>query len=299
MQPSVFTILDERVPVADGVALHVRRWRGGTTARGFLLVHGLSSNAHLWDEVAALVAAAGHDVTAIDLRSHGSSDAPDAGYDTATAADDVAAVARALGVTGAVVAGQSWGANVVVQVAARHPSVVAALALIDGGLADMSRVFASWAACEEALRPPDIDGTSAEALRGRFRAGHPDWSDQAIEATLASMAIAADGTVSRRLSIPHHMQIVRSMWDDSPARYYADIHVPVLLMPALPDPGATATGAAQAPEDAERWRRVAAAANALEDATIREYIGADHDIHAQHPTDVAADLLALAGRLGR
>ncbi len=152
----------------------------------------------------------GTPAVAIDLRSHGDSEAPTTGYTTATAADDVAAVAHALGISGAVVAGQSWGGDVAVQVAARHAGVAAALALVDGGWSDLSASFPSWEACEKTLRPPDIDGRPADELRGWFRNGHSDWSDTAIEATLANMRVAADGTVSRRLSIPHHMEIVRA-----------------------------------------------------------------------------------------
>ncbi len=280
---------DDRIPVADStageVALHVRRWGIRAPRRPYLLVHGLSSNARLWDGVAGALATAGHPVTAIDLRSHGTSDAPSTGYDTATAADDVAAVAHALGITAAVVAGQSWGGDVVVQVAARHPEVVGALALVDGGWSELAASFPSWDACEKALRPPEIDGRLADELRGWFRSGHPDWSDTAIEATLANTNVAPDGTVSRRLSIPHHMEIVRSMWDDPPNAYYPDVAVPVLLMPALP-----------ASDDTERRRRVTEAAYALGNAEVREYVGGDHDLHAQHPDLVAADLLALASR---
>src|SRR2546430_14287726 len=94
---------DARVRVAQGVFLHVRRWPG--EKRPFLLVHGLSSNARLWDGVAAELSAAGHAVHAVDLRSHGDSDAPPDGYDTATAAEDLAA----FGLTGVVAAGPSWG----------------------------------------------------------------------------------------------------------------------------------------------------------------------------------------------
>ena len=46
---------DLLVPVADGVRLHVRHW-SGAEGRPFLLVHGLSSNARLWDETAAHLA---------------------------------------------------------------------------------------------------------------------------------------------------------------------------------------------------------------------------------------------------
>src|SRR5690242_10169745 len=163
-------VTDARVPVADGVHLHVRRWPGDR--RPFLLVHGLSSNARLWDGVAAELSAAGHPVHAVDLRSHGDSDAPPEGYDTATAADDLAA----LGLTGVVAVGQSWGGNVVVSLAAKHPEVVAALALIDGGWLDLTQSFPTWEAAEAALRPPDIEGLPASELRRYLRENHPDWS---------------------------------------------------------------------------------------------------------------------------
>src|SRR5256714_10827562 len=120
-------VTDDRVRVADGVNLHVRRWPGDK--RPFLLVHGLSSNARLWDGVAAELSGAGHPVHAVDLRSHGDSDAPPDGYDTATAAEDLAA----LGLTGVVAVGQSWGGSVVVTLAAQYPEVAAAPAPVGGG----------------------------------------------------------------------------------------------------------------------------------------------------------------------
>jgi pimeloyl-ACP methyl ester carboxylesterase len=282
------SVSDERVGVAPGVELHVRRWPGRPGSRGFLLVHGLSSNARLWDAVADRLSAAGHPATAVDLRSHGESDAPEAGYDTGTAAADVAAVLAALDIRAAVAAGQSWGGNVVVTLAARHPRLVAGLALVDGGWFSPSDEFPSWEACERALRPPAIDGTPVSQVRDFMRQVHPGWSDAAIEATVANLAVAPDGTVRRRLSIEHHMAIVRSMWDDPPRRHYAAVSVPVLLMPALP---------LDAQAAAPRRARVAAVAATLPDATVSEYAGGDHDLHAQQPDRVADDLLALAARL--
>jgi hypothetical protein len=85
------------------------------------------------------------------------------------------------------------------------------------------------------------------------------------------------------------MQIVRSMWDDPPQPYYPAITVPVLLIPAIP--ADLAAGSA-------RRAHIQAAADALHDATIREYVGADHDLHAQHPDELATDLLGLAARIG-
>jgi hypothetical protein len=43
---------------------------------------------------------------------------------------------------------------------------------------------------------------------------------------------------------------------------------------------------------------VAGVAAAMPRATIREYEGADHDLHAQYPRRVAADLIALAKEAG-
>ncbi|WP_170213106.1 alpha/beta fold hydrolase [Catellatospora citrea] len=247
----------------------------------FLLVHGLSSNARLWDEVGDALAAAGHPSWAVDLRGHGESDAPESGYDTGTAAADLAAVITTLGLSRPVVAGQSWGGNVVVRLAAKHPDLPGALGLVDGGWIDLHAAFPDWQSCERALRPQDIDGRPAAAMRQWLASAHPDWSDTAREATLANMRIRADGTVARRLTIPHHLEILRSMWDGPPGPDLPLVAVPALLLPAL------------GPQD-ERADTVRRAAAALPDATVRWYPGADHDLHAQHPATIAADLLTLA-----
>jgi len=273
--------------------LRVRWWdpSGGAAGPPFVLVHGLSSNARVWDEVAAVLADAGHEVAAVDLRSHGESEAPSDGYDTATAAHDVAAVCSALFAGGRVVAvGQSWGGNVVVRLAARYPSLVAAVGLVDGGWLDLATAFDSWEACAAALRPPDVDGVPAEALRQRFATDHPDWSPAAVAATVANLRELPDGTVRRRLSIDNHMRILRSMWDDPPWPDFAAIAVPALLMPALP------VRDGPSPVRGDKRVLVARAADALAQARVREYVGGDHDLHAQQPAAVAADLLTLAAQ---
>jgi pimeloyl-ACP methyl ester carboxylesterase len=272
-----------KVPVADGVRLHVRHWPGAPDRIPFLLVHGLASNARLWDGVAARLAAAGCPVYAVDLRSHGESERPADGYDTATAASDVAAVAVALDLPRAVVAGQSWGGDVTVAVAAKHPDRVRAIALVDGGWTDLRDAFASWEACEAQLRPPELDGMRAADMAAWLRRAHPDWADWAIEATLANLHVDSSGRLTRRLPIPLHMRILRSMWEDPPSPLFASVRVPALLLPAVGD------------GDERKRAAVARAAAALPDATIREYVGADHDLHAQHPRRLAADLLMLAG----
>jgi pimeloyl-ACP methyl ester carboxylesterase len=215
--------------MADGARLRVLDTPG--KERPFLLVHGLASNARLWDGVGRVLAEAGHRVVAVDQRGHGESDQPEGVYGTSGAAADLSVLAEKLDLDGAVVAGQSWGGNVVVELAATYPGVASALALVDGGWIDLPHEFSSWRECERMLTPPPLDGVRAEDLERRMRQAHPDWADWAIEATAANLRVE-DGFVRRRLTIPHHMQIVRSMWEHPPQRFFGDVTVPVLLVPA-------------------------------------------------------------------
>jgi pimeloyl-ACP methyl ester carboxylesterase len=56
----------------------------------------------------------GHTVVAVDQRGHGRSSKPDDGFDMATVAHDLELLVGELGLDRPIVAGQSWGANVVV-----------------------------------------------------------------------------------------------------------------------------------------------------------------------------------------
>ena len=105
----------------------------------------------------------------VDLRGHGRSSKPDAGYDVTTVAGDLAASSRASGSSGRCVVGQSWGGNVVLELAVRRPSAIRGIACVDGGWLEPRTVFADWQACRAALAPPRLVG---RPLR-RDRASHP------------------------------------------------------------------------------------------------------------------------------
>src|SRR5207249_673446 len=68
-------VVERRIVVAPGVELHVEVRAGNRAAAPFVLVHGLASNARLWDGVADHLHAAGHTVVVTDQRGHGRSDA--------------------------------------------------------------------------------------------------------------------------------------------------------------------------------------------------------------------------------
>jgi hypothetical protein len=80
------------------------------------------------------------------------------------------------------------------------------------------------------------------------------------------------------------------MYRGDPRAWYPLVRVPVLLCPAVAADGAPDPGG----RSARRHADVAEALAALPNARVSWYVGADHDIHAQHPGRLAADLLSLA-----
>ena len=280
---------DDAAALPGGPRLALRRTDG--ERRPFLLVHGLASNARTWDGVAARLAAAGHEVVAVDQRGHGRSEQAADGYTTTQCAADLAQLVELLGFTGErapVVVGQSWGGNVVVDLAARH-GLVAGLALVDGGWIRLSHRFATFDECWAALAPPRFDEVRADQLTRWLAEAHPDWSAEGLAGTMANFEMLDDGAVRPWLRREHHREIVRSMYEGEPAALFPLIEVPALLVPVVGDP----------PDEVDVAKRaaVAEAESLLADASVRWYVGADHDVHVQHPEPLAEDLLGLVARV--
>jgi pimeloyl-ACP methyl ester carboxylesterase len=268
--------VDIRIPVTGGVELAVRAYRTGDRAP-VLLVHGLASNARLWDGVAARLADLGHPVAAVDQRGHGQSDKPDEGYDFATLTADLAAVIEALEWQRPLVAGQSWGGNVVLELAIGYPDATRAVACIDGGTIDLAGRFPTWESARQALTPPRLAGRPAADFENIVRAMHPDWPETGILGSLANVEVRTDGTIAPWLTLDRHLAILRQLWEHRPSERYALVPVPVLLVPA---------GLGNRAD-------VAQAEALLARVKTRWFEGADHDVHAQHPIEVA-DLLHAA-----
>jgi pimeloyl-ACP methyl ester carboxylesterase len=279
----------------EGLALHVVAWSPPTSspARGpaFVLVHGLASNARTWDGVAAELARRGHAAYAVDLRGHGRSDKPAGGYDVATVAEDVCHLldnlVRSFGIGRPVLAGQSWGGNVVLEAAARCPDGVLAVVGVDGGTIHLGEEFPEWSQCAAVLAPPAIAGMPAADFERWLRSAHPDWPESGIRGTLANMELRPDGTVAPWLTRDRHMAILRGLWEHDPGATYGRLSVPVLLISARNDRDDHARAVT-------RDHRVAAAVAAMPRGTALWFDGADHDIHAQRPAELAATLLDLA-----
>jgi pimeloyl-ACP methyl ester carboxylesterase len=286
------------VRAGEHMALNVVAWAPAPGALprepSFVLVHGLASNARTWDGTAAELARSGHAAYAVDLRGHGRSDKPAGGYDVATVAEDVCRLldrlARSFGIVRPVLAGQSWGGNVVLEAAARCPDGVLAVVGVDGGTIHLAEEFPEWSQCAAVLAPPDIAGMPAAVFERWLRSAHPDWPESGIRGTLANMELRPDGTVAPWLTRDRHMAILRGLWEHDPGAIYGRLAVPVLLVSARNDRDDHARAVA-------RDHRVAAAVAAMPRGVARWFDGADHDLHAQRPAELAAALMDLAADL--
>lgn len=268
--------MPQLISIDVGVRLHGYEWPGVNTP--FLLLHGLASNSRTWFDVAERLASRGHRVIAYDQRGHGHSDKPESGYDFEAFTADLRKLIDQMALRRPIIAGQSWGGNVVLEFAARYPGVAHGLALVDGGFLDLrARPDGDWETIAERLKPPNLVGTPRDALRRRILAAHPDWSENGVEYTLANFETLADGTVRPWLKLPNHMAILRALWEQSPSALYPRVREPVLIC-------AASRG------DAEflsiKREQVSRAQNGLRLAEVY-WFDADHDIHVHRPQALA------------
>jgi pimeloyl-ACP methyl ester carboxylesterase len=119
-----------RVEVAPAVSLNVAVCGEG---RPVVLLHGFPQTHLMWRHVAPALAAAGHLVICPDLRGYGDSDKPEgtAAYAKRIMAQDVVALAGALGHERFALAGHDRGALVAIRAGLDHPSRITHLALLD------------------------------------------------------------------------------------------------------------------------------------------------------------------------
>jgi pimeloyl-ACP methyl ester carboxylesterase len=102
----------------------------GAGQPAFVFVHGWTCNRTFFAPQAAHFVRQ-HRVVSIDLRGHGESDKPQGPSTRAQDADDIAYVIERLGLGPVVAVGHSMGGTVVLQLAAAHPTSVAAIVMVD------------------------------------------------------------------------------------------------------------------------------------------------------------------------
>ena len=275
--------MSELIATGTGVRLRAVRWGEPATHSGkpIVLVHGLASNAMLWEGAALALVKLGHPVIAVDLRGHGLSDKPEDGYDMSSVTDDLAGLLTAIASRGfamPVVCGQSWGGNVVIELAHKYSSLISGVVPVDGGFLELQNHFADWDSCAVALRPPNLIGTPAKQMRAYMKSAHPDWPQTGIDGAMANMEHLPDGTIKPWLTLERHMLVLHGLWEHKPTAIYNDITVPVMFVPAEGPGGVFAETKRSAIEHALQL---------VPNVRVEWFSPADHDLHAQHPSRFA------------
>ncbi len=237
---------------AGGTRIAVRA-AGDPQGPPIVFVHGWASAGTAWaGQLADPELAAHHRLLAVDLRGHGVSDTPAAGYDdAATWADDLAAVLAHAG-RPAVLVGWSYGGLVITDyLRQRGTTGVAGLVLV-GALTEVGRD-----------RPGGATGTAWDGIMRESLSEDPAVAIPALT-TLASRMTAAPPTgaavqehVGRMLAVPPSVRKALFRRDVGSADVLAAVAVPTMVVHGTGDtvvaPSCAEYAAGKIPGAVVRW----------------------------------------------
>lgn len=128
------------------------------TGSALVLLHSTVCDRRMWDPQWPVLVDAGYRVVRCDFRGYGETPVPQGPHDDAA---DVLDLAGALGVGPVAVVGASYGGTVALEIAARWPQQVTALALLCAGMPGHEPTDALrglWQREEELIEAGDIAG---------------------------------------------------------------------------------------------------------------------------------------------
>ncbi len=281
----------------NDIRMHYLTWNAASSGRPVILVHGLASNARIWEKTAPFLVDGGLSPYALDLRGHGLTDKPDGDYGFDTLSQDINAFMDALSLDKPLLVGHSWGAMLVLDQASRYPvgpRASSAIVLVDGGMTQMDDLPGStWEQVSQRLAPPRLAGTPVENFITMLGAGNDSWKpdDQDISILLANFEVSAEETISPRLSFEHHMQILRSIWEYKTYQRFARLRCPVLMVTAAP---AGSPLAEQQAYLAHKERGLQQAQAAIRKLSVQRMPDTGHDIPLQRPGELAEFIINFA-----
>jgi pimeloyl-ACP methyl ester carboxylesterase len=273
------------VAVAHDAGRRISALQWGAGEPEVVFVHGGAQNAHTWDTV---VLALGRPALAIDLPGHGHSDwRSDGSYTPTTLADDVAGVVAELAPAARLVVGMSLGGLTAMELAARHPSLVAGLVMVD--ITPGVNQRKAKAVIDFVDGPQEFAGF--DDLLARTIEHNPTRSESSLRrGILHNAKQSADGSWRWRYDRSSH---ARSRPDDDPAVEGADgagtspmwddlasISCPITLV----------RGSASPVVDDDD---VAEARRRQPDIDVRVVDGAGHSIQGDRPVELAEILTEL------
>lgn len=251
----------ERDLALPRITVHLRRLDAGGPL--LVLLHGLSADGTVWQGVGRRLSPP-FTLVAADLRGHGLSDHPAAGYRVADYAADVAELLDALtheGGDAVDLLGHSLGALAALGGAAMRPCAVRRLVLVDPPL-DGPRTLASYLRRMLGARHRG----DAEAIRALILEQTPGLSGPLLRAYEQMWGRVADGAIEVAIDAAGY----------DVAGWYPQVAAPTLILRADPRTGDGFGGAA-----AQRARQ------GLRQVEIVTVEGASHNIHAVKPAEFA------------
>jgi pimeloyl-ACP methyl ester carboxylesterase len=153
--------LDFKSQYADvnGVKLHYVE--GGKGQQTVVLIPGWPQTWYAWRKIMPELAKT-YRVIAVDIRGMGSSSRPESGYDTQTAANDIHALMRELGVSRYAVIGHDVGMWIAYPLAAGHEQAVDKLVMIEATIPGVT----PW---PPMLLPPEANAGMAQFMFNQLR----------------------------------------------------------------------------------------------------------------------------------
>lgn len=148
----------------------------GNNGPAIVLVHGLGGSRKTWSSFAPLLAARAR-VAVPDLRGCGDSTRGSAAYTLARTADDIEAVAAAVGFDRYVLVGHSLGGVIVQEILTRRPVNVVGAVLVSTSSRLNEKATENWRRLADAVEARGLSDSPAAAARGfaeEFAAAHPD-----------------------------------------------------------------------------------------------------------------------------
>ena len=161
-----------RVRVGDVWLQYVQDGQG----TDLVLIHGLGSDATIWDADAP-VFAAHHRVTRFDVRGFGASDKPPGPYSPALFARDLDGLLTACAIRNAHVLGISMGGVIAQRFALDFPQRVRSLVLISTSSEVGQKSIAAWQRLADRIERDGFDAQTADAARAvstAFAQRHPE-----------------------------------------------------------------------------------------------------------------------------
>jgi pimeloyl-ACP methyl ester carboxylesterase len=210
------------IAAKDGAQLYWREWGAGAPV---LFLSSLGCGSRMWDYQMAAFAEEGFRCIGFDRRGHGRSDEPASGYDFDTFADDVAALANGLDLSGLTLIAYSMAAGEAVRYLTRHGSKrVARLILLAPATPMLIKAHDN---------PNGAPMEGFEALWAEWRRDYPKWvADNAAPFFIpeTSPAMMRWGVDLLQTSLPINLACSRAMVQADFRAEMGRIDVPTLIV---------------------------------------------------------------------